>query len=193
MLSETILKLTIKGSGFLIGNTFITKILFVVRNIALARLLSPQDFGLISLSLVLIQGLRSLTAIGVEKYLLQRRDLNFKIIGNAWSLSILRGAILTSLALILYPLYSSLVHEPKSLAVLKIVAFIPLFEGMINPGVFLAEREIKFAKISLYELISSILEVAFNFISPNSKRCTCACMGFYFRCGLKNFPVIFIL
>jgi O-antigen/teichoic acid export membrane protein len=161
MVSDNILKLTIKGSGFLIGNTFLTRTLFVVRSIVLARLLNPHDFGLISISLVLISGLRSLTAIGVEKYLIQRPELNIKIIGNAWSLNIFRGALLSFLALMLCPLYSNFVHEPKSLEVLKIVAFIPLFEGFINPGIILAERKINFAKISIYELIFCLLEVAF--------------------------------
>jgi O-antigen/teichoic acid export membrane protein len=148
-----------KGIGFLAGQTFLTKVLFLFRTIVLARLLSPQDFGIISLSIVLIQGLGAITAIGIDKILIQRPSLDSEIIGNAWTISLIRGIVLTFITFGLCPIYSSITHEPDSIAVLRIIAFIPLLEGFINPGAFIAEREIRFSRVSSYETISSILEV----------------------------------
>lgn len=152
-------KLVVEGSGFLAGQTILAKALFFIRTIVLARLLSPQDFGIISLSIVLIQGLGSITSIGMEKIIIQKKNLNQELIGNAWTINILRGLILTILTFALSPIYGSIINEPQTIIVLKIIAFIPFLEGLINPISFLAEREIQFRRISYYETLSTFLEV----------------------------------
>jgi len=159
MISDTLVKVAAKGVGFLTAQTFLKKFLGIARSIILARLLSPTDFGLISLAMVLIQGMNSLTSVGIDKYLIQKQSLDTDIIGNAWLLNMIRGFLLTLLALAFCPLYSKLVHEPKTLELLQIIAFIPFVEGLKNPSSILAEREIRFGLISTYETICAILEV----------------------------------
>lgn len=130
------------------------------RNIALARLLSPEDFGLIALALVLVEGMDALTFVGVDKYLIQKKEIDDRIIGNIWLLNIVRGITLTLLALAICPLYSRLVNEPETIHILRIVAFIPLMEGFNNPCAILAEREMKFGRVSIYETLCILLEVS---------------------------------
>lgn len=159
MQSDSITKLVLKGVGYLTGQTFLIRTLLILRTAILARLLSPSDFGIIFLSLVLIQGLGSITSIGIDKILIQKQLLTKEIIGNAWTINIFRGLLITILTYILCPIYSSITHEPDSLFVLKIIALVPLIEGLINPGSFIAEREIHFKRITFYETISALSEI----------------------------------
>ncbi len=160
MISDALGKLATKGAFFLTALTVAKKFLGIIRNIVLARLLAPEDFGLLALALVLIQGLDSLTFVGIDNFLIQHKKINSTLIRNAWSLNIIRGIILTFLALAVCPLYSKLVNEPATLQVLLIVAFNPFFEGLKNPGSILAEREIRFGRISIYEMLCAFLEVS---------------------------------
>ncbi|MDM8554713.1 oligosaccharide flippase family protein [Desulfococcaceae bacterium HSG7] len=160
MIDTTLGKLAAKGAVFLAVLTFVKKFLGIVRNVVLARLLTPEDFGLMALAMVLIEGMYSLTNVNILKYLIQKKNIDDTTIGNAWFLNIVRGLLLTFLALSLCPLYSRLLKEPSTLQVLWIVAFIPMLEGLKNPGSILAEREIQFGRISTYETICTILEVA---------------------------------
>lgn len=159
MISDALGKIAAKGTLFLTALTFTKKFFGIIRNVVLARLLAPEDFGLLALALVLIQGLDSLTFVGIDNYLIQNKNINSKLIHNAWSLNIIRGVILTFLALAICPLYSKLVNEPATLQVLWIVSFNPLLEGLKNPGSILAEREIRFGRISIYETLCAFLEV----------------------------------
>ena len=159
MISDALGKIAAKGAVFLTALTVIKKFLSLGRNIVLARLLTPEDFGLVALAMVLIQGIESMTSAGFDKYLIQKKNIDDDIISNVWLLNIIRGILLTLLALAVCPLYSRLVSEPATLQVLWIIAFAPLIEGLMNPGPIIAERKMRFGRISIYETICAILEV----------------------------------
>lgn len=160
MISDALGKIAAKGAAFLSVLTFAKKILSIIKYVVLARLLTPEDFGVLALAMVLIDGMNSLTNVGILKYLIQKENLDDITVGNAWFLNFVRGILLTLLALALCPLYSRLVKEPATLQVLWIVAFIPFLEGFKNPGSILAEREIQFGRISAYETICVVTEAA---------------------------------
>jgi len=159
MISDTLGKIAARGVGFLIALAFAKKIIGIIRNIILARLLAPEDFGLLALALVLIQGMDSLTHVGIDNYLIQNDKITDTIVRNAWFLNIVRGVVLTLFALVICPFYSQIINEPATLQILWIVAFKPFLDGIKNPGYILAEREIRFGKISTYEILCAFLEV----------------------------------
>ncbi|MCI5166257.1 MAG: hypothetical protein D3903_09220 [Candidatus Electrothrix sp. GM3_4] len=160
MISEALGKKVAKSAAFLTVLTGIGTVMSSVRNVVLARLLAPEDFGLIALALVLIQGMDALTSVGIEKYLIQKEKIDDIIVSNIWLLNIVRGIILTLLALALCPLYSRLVNEPTTMQVLRIISFIPLVKGLYNPSSILAERKMQFGRISIYETIYAVLDVS---------------------------------
>ena len=160
MISDALGKIAAKGALFLTALTFIKKFLAIIRSVVLARLLAPEDFGLLALALVLIEGMESLTFVGIDSYLIQTKKINNAIVCNAWFLNLIRGVLLTLLAFAVCPFYSQLVKEPAALQVLWIVAFIPFVDGLKNIGYILAEREIRFDRISIYETICAVMDVA---------------------------------
>ncbi len=160
MISDALGKIAAKGAAFLTVLTLAKKFLSIIKYVVLARLLTPEDFGLMALAMVLIEGMNSLTQVSLLKYLIQKENIDDATVGNAWILNAVRGLLLTLLALAACPLYSRLVKEPATLQVLWIVALIPLLEGLKNPGSILAEREIRFGRISAYETVCVVLEVA---------------------------------
>src|SRR5438094_3450358 len=77
------------GSGFL-GQQGIA----VVRTLVLARLLTPEDFGLVGLvTLTLFAGL-ILTEFGLDTTLIRRSDLPARFVDTAWTLMLVRGICL---------------------------------------------------------------------------------------------------
>src|SRR5437016_10301165 len=77
------------GSGFL-GQQGIA----LVRTLVLARLLTPEDFGLVGLvTLTLFAGLM-LTEFSVDAVLIQRSDLPARFVDTAWTLMLVRGICL---------------------------------------------------------------------------------------------------
>ena len=66
----------------------------VVRTLVLARLLTPEDFGLVGLvTLTLFAGLM-LTEFGLDSALIQRSELPMRFVHTAWNLMLIRGICL---------------------------------------------------------------------------------------------------
>ena len=71
--SESIFsKVVISGLWVVSGNT-LNRILGFIKTIILARLLSPADFGLFGIAMVVLGSLDQFTKAGVEEALIQKR------------------------------------------------------------------------------------------------------------------------
>jgi lipopolysaccharide exporter len=83
---------TVIRGGLWIGFAFVSQQgIAMVRTLVLARLLTPEDFGLVGLvTLTLFAGLM-LTEFGVDVALFQRSDLPARFVDTAWSLMLVRG------------------------------------------------------------------------------------------------------
>ena len=71
------------GGGYSALAAIAQKGLVVLQLAVLARLLEPVDFGVFSLGLVFLVGANTFTALGIEKLLVQRRELPASLVGSA--------------------------------------------------------------------------------------------------------------
>ncbi len=131
----------------------------LARMFILARLLSPKDFGVIGLSLIVINGLEIFAALGPDKYIIQKSKLDSKLVGTAWYLRAILGLIIAIFAMALAPIYAGFSNEPEVEAVLCIIAFASIAKGLKSPGLVLAERELKFKKIAIFDTVIASLEL----------------------------------
>jgi lipopolysaccharide exporter len=139
-----------------LGSNWLSKGLGVIKMIILARLLSPQDFGILGLAIVSLNILKVFSEIGMESALIQRDKIGKEELDTAWTLSILRGAALFVLLFLgggwiaLY--FGAPVLEP----VLKLLAFTFLLEGWTNIGIVFFQKELAFKKKVILELAADI-------------------------------------
>jgi len=158
MSDETINGKIIKGASYLtVGNIFI-HLIKLLRVAVLARLLSPVDFGIFALAMVLRKGLEMVSAVGTQTYLVQKEKINDDFIGNIWTFNMLRGIIICLFIISISPIYSTIINEPRAASILYIIALTPLFEGITNPGKFLAIRRLSFGKVSIFELFHTLTQ-----------------------------------
>ena len=83
---------TVIRGGLWVGFGFVSQQgIAMVRTLVLARLLTPEDFGLVGLvTLTLFAGL-VLTEFGLDTVLIQRSDLPVRFVHTAWNLMLIRG------------------------------------------------------------------------------------------------------
>ena len=151
---EPLRKRATKSVGYLTVLFFFKSVIRLLSIVVLVRLLSPMDFGIISFAIVLSKGLQIFSTFGTEKYLIQRDTINNVLIGCAWSFNIFKGAAICLLIMVTAQYYATIIAEPHVKSVLYIIALSPLLEGMTNPGKSLAERDIKYGRISIFELVA---------------------------------------
>ncbi len=90
--------------------------------IVLARLLQPEDFGLLALAMVFIGVADLIAAAGMEPAVIQRRDLTETHLRVATTLSLLSGTLLALLFWALAQPISAFFGEPRVAAIIPVLA-----------------------------------------------------------------------
>jgi len=147
-----------RGVAFLGARTVMIRAIGFARVAVLARLLTPADFGIYGLAVVLYVGFRTLSAFGINQYLIQKEDLELTLVRSAWSYNIFRGAAVGCLIIVVAPLYASALDAPDVGAILPVVALAAIVAGFVNPAFTLAERQVQFGPIVVVNVIAACLE-----------------------------------
>lgn len=141
--------LVVAGRGFGKVTAFVTLLV-------LARLIPPEQFGIIGLAMVLIGLVDVFTQTGAREYIIQRPKAQLKTIQYAYFIEICRGmfiaACISAVAIILV-----LTHgvEDKFLVVLA-MASIPAMNGLTNIAVFSRMRNLDFGASIALDLVGPV-------------------------------------
>jgi O-antigen/teichoic acid export membrane protein len=133
---------TVIRGGLWIGFGFVSQQgIAVVRTLVLARLLTPEDFGLVGLvTLTLFAGLM-LTEFGPESALIQRRDLPLRFVHTAWNLMLIRGFGLFLLLQGIAPWIAAAFGRPGAESLLRVgaVSFLLVCVPAVSAALLLRE------------------------------------------------------
>ena len=94
----------------------------VLRTLVLARLLTPEDFGLVGLVVLTQFAGLMLTDFGVESALIQRAELPQRFMHTAWSLMLMRAVFLFLLLQLIAPWIAAVFHRPDAENLLRVGA-----------------------------------------------------------------------
>lgn len=148
----------VRGSAALCAGSVFQRMLRLGRTMILARLLVPDDFGVIAVTMMVAVMLESITDAGVRLSIIQNKEgTNPSFLNVAWWFQTIRGIGLFFISFLLAP-YIAVFYENPILTDLLRVSFLSiLFNGLVSPRVHLLEREFKFWKWTLLEQVSSLI------------------------------------
>lgn len=133
------------SGGFWVGLGFIGQQgVAVLRTLILARLLTPEDFGLAGIVMLTLFAGFMLTEWGVESALIQRAELASRAVDVAWTLTILRGCGLFLLAQMVAPWIAIAFGRPDTESLLRIGAISFLLVNVSAVPAALLLRELRF-------------------------------------------------
>lgn len=140
--------------------------------LVLARLLSPDDFGLLGIALLTLTGLERFSQLGLTSALIQRSEENVdRYLNTAWTLQIARGVLLSGVVLLIAGPAARFFGEPAVEPVLRVVALTPILAGLENPGVVYFQKDLQFHKQFVHLMSTSlsyvIVTVALAFLWGN--------------------------
>lgn len=129
-------------------------------NLILARLLVPEDFGLMLLVNLVLHGLEMFSDLGFGPALIQhRRGEEPLFLRTAWTLGIFRGAALWgAAALLAWPL-AQIYGEPRLMALLPVVGASLLLDSLCSSYVIVLERRLEFGRLMIIDLASYAFSV----------------------------------
>lgn len=130
----------------------------LIRILILARLLVPEDFGLMSIALVTVNTIHSITDFGMTSALVQRSDVEEGHYHLAWTLVFFRGLFITLAILIGAPLIADLFSEPQVLPILRALAFRPLIDAVASIKVADLTRQLRFRSLTFISTPTILVE-----------------------------------
>lgn len=141
-----------RGAGWIYSYRMVDRLLGFVSLTVLARLLDPEDFGLVAVAAAFVAVIEGLSEFDVKNVLIQSRDESRELEDTAWTLSLLRG-LFTAGALCLV---AGIATDDRVRAILYALAAVPLLDGISNPRFFRFERDLVFSKLAKQTLFATV-------------------------------------
>ncbi|MCX6706305.1 MAG: oligosaccharide flippase family protein, partial [Candidatus Woesebacteria bacterium] len=141
---------TLKGLSWMGGLRGSTRIIAFIKILILARILSPNEFGLFGIAMLFLSLLEIISETGVNIFLIQEGDDIDSFIDTAWIVSIVRGILIALVLFLLSPTISRFFNSPQSLNIMYLISLAPLIRGFINPSVVKFQKNLLFAKEFIY-------------------------------------------
>ncbi len=154
-------KKILKGGAVLSAGSAAGKILALVRNIIIARILSPDDFGVAATFIVTLMFLQSLTEVAADKLQVQAKDGDDERFQRVLHLfQLMRGVIAGVILLVLAGPIANLFGVPEATSSFRILAVIPIMRGLAHLDMRRVQRRMNFKPFVLVDLVSQSVAVA---------------------------------
>lgn len=127
------------------------------QTVVLARLLLPDDLGLMAAAMFAVGGLNAFTQVGVDLALIRGPSLERRDLDTGWVVSVCRGALLAAVAFGAAPLVAGAFGDGRVGPVLRVLSATFLFEGFLNVGVVAFRRDLDFRRQTIFEQVSESL------------------------------------
>ncbi|WP_172962320.1 lipopolysaccharide biosynthesis protein [Hydrocarboniclastica marina] len=149
----------VKSSAWLGFANIVVNVLAFISTLILARLLTPDDFGLIALASTFVALAETFTSVQISSALINFKRVTNAHLNTAWTLGALRGLLLAIvIALLAFPL-SALYEDGRLTGVMLILALITFFRCLTNPKYVFFEKELSYSREFVIMVVMKLLSV----------------------------------
>jgi len=124
----------------------------LVTAVILARLLSPSDFGLMSMAIVVTGFIALFKDLGTSAAVIQHKNLSETLLSTAYWVHVVVGFLSTTLLILISALAGSLYREPGLVALVRVLSVTFFISGLGILPQTLLERELAFQKLIKIEV-----------------------------------------
>ncbi|GAA5083506.1 oligosaccharide flippase family protein [Microbacterium yannicii] len=143
--------------AWLTAQTWIVKAGGFVTVIILARLLTPQDFGLVAVAMTIVPLVYLLAELGFGTYLVQAKVAGRRAIGTAFWYAVGAGVILTAALILCAPWLEDLFGVPGVAGVIVGISPAVMFVSLAAVPVALMRREMRFRALAIQSAVAAVL------------------------------------
>ncbi len=140
----SILARTIRGAGWTIAWRFSTRLLGFCSTLALVRLLTPEDFGIVSLAAGFFQALDSIAGFGVEGAIIRLDRADRAIYDAGFTINVVRGLFTSSVLVIVAVPVSRFFDNARLVDVIYVLAAGWAISALENTGIIEFRRHLTF-------------------------------------------------
>ncbi len=157
-----------KGVAWLVGAKIVVNLIAFISTLLLARLLTPEDFGLVALATTMLLIISSFTEISIGAALIHHKEPSDEHFHTAWTLNVSRSLIVGMLFGLSAPFAAHIYNEPRLMHIMFALSISSIIVGLQNPKLALLTRNLVFKQdfiLSVLPKISGfVISIAIAFI-----------------------------
>jgi O-antigen/teichoic acid export membrane protein len=153
---ESLFERVIRGGFWVFALRFTNRGFGFIRKIVLARLLAPEDFGLLGIAFLSISTLETFSQTGFQAALVRKNADIKPYLDTAWTVSAIRGVILFSLLFLSAPFVAKSFSSPQAISIIRVIGVTVLLSGFTNIGIIFYQKELEFKKQFFYQLSGTL-------------------------------------
>lgn len=122
----------------------------LARTIFLAKLLSPEDFGLFGIAVLALSILETISQTGFSQALIQKKQDIASYLNTAWTVQVVRAAVVGIILYFSAPAAAAFFEEPDSVLYFQLLIASLLFRDLSNIGIVFFQKDLDFRKYFVY-------------------------------------------
>jgi len=155
--SQNLRAAVMKGAAWSVALRWSIRLLGLVSTVILARLLTPADFGLVAMAMLVVAFVEGWLSFGLGTALIQNQNATREHYDTAWTLRIIQSAVVAVGIAAGAPLAAKYFNEPRVMAVLWVLCPALIIGGMSNIGVIAFRKELEFDKEFKLQVTGKVL------------------------------------
>lgn len=140
-------QLIAKSSAWMLASQWVGRLLGLMTTAILARLLTPDDFGLFAISMTVFGLLTALGGFNFQLALVKNQNTTRAHYDTAWTLSLLRSFVVSAILVILAPSLAGFFEDARLEKVFVILGAMAFLGGFENVGVINFQKDFRFDKL----------------------------------------------
>ena len=156
--SETLAQRVVHGGIWVFLLKIVQQLFGLARLVIIARILSPNDFGLMGIALLTMVTLETFSQTGFQAALIQKRESIESYLDAAWTVLILRGLLLFGILYFAAPFAAVFFDAPEAKPIIQVIGLSLLFQAFTNIGVIYFQKELEFNKEFIYQFAGTLAD-----------------------------------
>jgi O-antigen/teichoic acid export membrane protein len=136
--------------------------IFLVRMLILARLLFPEDFGLVAIATSATGFLMSITNVGLIPAVVQAEEMDERRYAAVWTFDVTRSFLVAALAIIFAPQIADVFAESIAVPIIRVLALRPFFESLTSIKVTALNRNLSFRPLAYLKITEAIVSTTLS-------------------------------
>ncbi|MCW2240911.1 oligosaccharide flippase family protein [Azospirillum canadense] len=132
------------GAGWMIFLRLASRGVGIVSMLVMARLLLPDDFGLVALATTIAGAVEALGMIGLQLALIRENGVNRDLYDTAFTMTVIRGVLTGLIVAASAPVVASFFADDRLTAVLFVIAAGAALQGFENIGTVAFRKDLAF-------------------------------------------------
>lgn len=178
---------TLRGGFWVFSLRTVQQVFGLARLLILARILAPNDFGLMGMALLTMSTLETFSQTGFQAALIQKKEDIESYLDAAWTVLVLRGLLLFGILYFAAPFAAAFFDAPEARPVIQAIGLSSLFQALTNIGVIYFQKDLEFNKEFIYQfagtlsdfivavtavlILKNVWALVFGMLAGNAVRC----------------------